>query len=114
MGARRRQIPRGEITQISSERRRPTIPFGGVERGRRGECFAQGGDDGDRWGWPERPGNGGGDPGSPVSSRGEGEREGARLGRLTDPDPSRVGLTEPDGPVGPVGPAGPNGPRPFV
>jgi hypothetical protein len=64
--------------------------------------------------WPERPGDGNGDPGSPVSSRGEGEREGAGLGRLTDPDPSRVGLTEPGGPIGQVGPAGPNGPRPFV
>jgi hypothetical protein len=39
------------------------------------------------------------------------ESEGARLGRLTDPDPSRFGLTEPGGPVGPIGP---NGPRPFV
>jgi hypothetical protein len=86
------------------------IPFGGVERGRIGECFAQGGDVGDRRGWPERPGGGGGDPGSPVSSRGESKREGAGLGRLTDPDPTRVGLTEPGGPVGPVGP---NGPRPI-
>jgi hypothetical protein len=64
--------------------------------------------------WSERLGDGGSDPGSPVSSRGEGERVGAGLGRLTDPDPSRVGLTEPGGLVGPVGPAGPNGPRPFV
>jgi hypothetical protein len=41
-------------------------------------------------------------------------REGAGLGRLTDPDPSRVGLTEPGGPVGPDGPIGPNGPGPFL
>jgi hypothetical protein len=31
------------------------------------------------------------------------ERVGAGLGRLTDPDPSRVGLAEPSGPVGPAG-----------
>jgi hypothetical protein len=49
-----------------------------------------------------------------VASELEGESERAWLGRLTDPDPSRVGLTEPGGPVGPVGPIGPNGPRPFV
>jgi hypothetical protein len=88
------------------------IPFGGVERGRRGECFAQGGDSGDHRSWPERPGGGGGDLGSPVSSRGAREGSvGAGLGRLTDTDLSRVGLTEPSGPVGPVGP---NGPWPFV
>jgi hypothetical protein len=29
------------------------------------------------------------------------ESEGAGLGRLTDPDPSRFGLTEPGGPIGP-------------
>jgi hypothetical protein len=33
--------------------------------------------------------------------------EGAGLGRLTDPDPSRSGLTEPGGPVGS------NGPKPI-
>jgi hypothetical protein len=31
--------------------------------------------------------------------------------QLTDPDPSRFGLTEPGGPDGPIGP---NGSRPFV
>jgi hypothetical protein len=36
---------------------------------------------------------------------------GAGLGRLTNPNPSRLGLTEPSGPIGPIGP---NGPRPFV
>jgi hypothetical protein len=40
----------------------------------------------------------------------EREREertnGAGLGRLTDPNPSRVGLAEPSGPVGPVGQMG--------
>jgi hypothetical protein len=39
------------------------------------------------------------------------ESEGARLGQLTDADPSRFGLTKPGGPVGPIGP---NGPGPFV
>jgi hypothetical protein len=106
-GARRWWIPRGKTTQISSERRQSTIPIGGVERGRREECFAQGGDSGDHRGWPERPGGGGGDPASLESSSSERGGEGAGLGRLTDPDPSRFGLTEP------VRPAGPNGPRPF-
>jgi hypothetical protein len=45
------------------------IPFGGAGRGRRGECFAQGGDGGVHRSWPERPGGGGGEPESP-------EREG--------------------------------------
>jgi hypothetical protein len=47
---------------------------------------------------------------SRYRQRARGEREeseGARLGRLTDPDPSRFGLTEPGGPVGS------NGPRPI-
>jgi hypothetical protein len=48
-----------------------------------------------------------------VSSRGEGEREEAGLGQLTDPDLSWVGLTEPGGPIGPVGLVGPNEPRPI-
>jgi hypothetical protein len=100
--------------QISSVRRRPTNLFGGGERGSRGECFTLGGGSGVHRSWPERPGSGG-DPVSPVSSRGEREEsEGAGLDRLTDPDPSRVGLTEPGGLVRLVGPIGPNGPRPFV
>jgi hypothetical protein len=71
------------------------IPFGGAGRGRGGECFAQGGDGGGHRSWPERPG-GGGDPESPVRSRGrERSARGARLGRVNDPDPSRVGLAEP-------------------
>jgi hypothetical protein len=84
--------------------------LGGGERGWRVVCFAQGGNGVARRGWPERPG-GGGDPGSPVSLRGRVERKGAGLGRLTDPDLSQVGVTEPGGPVGPNGP---NGPRLFV
>jgi hypothetical protein len=48
-GARRRQIPRGEINPISSERRRPAILFGGAGRGRGVEHFAQdGGNSGHR------------------------------------------------------------------
>jgi hypothetical protein len=35
-----------------------------------------------------------------IDERERGERVGAGLGRLTDTDPSRVGLAEPSGPVG--------------
>jgi hypothetical protein len=42
-GCRSHRIPRGEVTPISSERRRLTKSLGGGKRGSSGEGFAQGG-----------------------------------------------------------------------
>jgi hypothetical protein len=57
-----RQIPRGKITPISSERRRPAKPLGGAGRGSGGEYFAQGGIGVGRRNLPEWPSDRGGDP----------------------------------------------------
>jgi hypothetical protein len=77
--------------QISSERGRSTNLLGGGERGSWVECFAQGGDGEARRGWLERPG-GGGDPGSPVSSRGESGVRGGWAGSVDRPKPEPVRL----------------------
>jgi hypothetical protein len=70
-GDGRRQIPRGRTTPISSWRRRLVIPLGGVGRGRRGACFAQGGSGRVHRSWPERLGGGG----DPVARGKRGEEE---------------------------------------
>jgi hypothetical protein len=61
-GCQSQQIPRGEITPISSERRRLTKPLGGGKRGRSSEYFAQGGGGEGHRSWPESTSVGGGDP----------------------------------------------------
>jgi hypothetical protein len=75
--ARSRQIPREKINLISSERRRPAIPLGGAGRGRGVEHLAQGGGSSGHRSWPEKPGDGGGDPGH---QRDRGEREESEWG----------------------------------
>jgi hypothetical protein len=91
-GCQSQQIPREEITPISSERRRLTKSLGGCKRGSSSEGFAQGGvDDGCRR-WPERPGDGGGDTDRQRGDRGERERRpGLGWVSLTDPDSSQLG-----------------------
>jgi hypothetical protein len=62
------------------------IPLGGAGRGRRGECFAQGGGGGGHRSWPGKAGDVGGDlgfAGEGVKGR-EGEAE-AGLGRSDRP-----------------------------
>jgi hypothetical protein len=109
-----RRIPRGNTTQVSSERRRPAIPLGGAGGGRWGEWFTQGGDDDGRRSRPEWPGDGGGDPDRQRSRRETGRRaSGTGLGRFDRPRPepgwlsrARVGqlgqqagwASRPDGP----------------
>jgi hypothetical protein len=69
-----------------------------------GRVIRQGGDGDDHRSWLEGPGDRGGNPDCQRARR---ERERGRMGlgwvSLTDPDPSRVGLAEPSGPVGPAG-----------
>jgi hypothetical protein len=62
-GDQRRRVSSEETTPISSGRKQTVNPFSVAGRGRLGECFAHGGDGGGHRSWPERPGNGGGDPG---------------------------------------------------
>jgi hypothetical protein len=113
-GARRQQILRGEITQISSERRRQMIPLGRAGRGCWGEWFAQGGDGNDHRSWPEGPGDRGGDPDHQRAWQ-EREREGANgagLGRFDQPRPEPGWLSRAEWagwasrPVGPAGQMG--------
>jgi hypothetical protein len=112
--ARSRQIPRGKINPISSERRRPAILLGGAGRGRGVEHLAQGGGNSGHRSRPGKPGDGGGDPGRQSDRGGERRASGAGLGRLTDPDPSRVGLAVPEWAGWASWPVGPNGPWPIV
>jgi hypothetical protein len=111
--ARRRQIPRGETTPISSGRKRPAILFGGAGRGRRGECFDHGGDGGGHRCWPEGLGGGVGDPESPVRSRGR-ERSArggwAGSGDRPRPEPGRLSSAR----VGRFGPVGSKRLWPFI
>jgi hypothetical protein len=53
----------GKPPQISPERKLPSIPTGGGDRGRWGDGFAPGVSGGGHRRWPEWPGNGGGDLG---------------------------------------------------
>jgi hypothetical protein len=98
----------GKPPQISPERKILPIPIGVSGRGSWGDDFAPSiGGEGHRR-WPDWSGDGGGD--LEFARELEEERrlsEGAGLGRLTDPDPSRSGLTEPGGLVWP------NGPKPI-
>jgi hypothetical protein len=83
----------GETTQISLERRRLAIPFGGDGRGRRGEHFAQGGGGGARRSRPELPGDGGGDLGFARELEGRERGEcGGWAGSADRPRPEPVRL----------------------
>jgi hypothetical protein len=111
-GARSQQISRGEITSISSERRRPTKPLGGGERGHSSEYFAQGGIGEGHRSWPELSSDDGGD----TVARGLGGQRGGRVrgwaGSVVRPRPEPGYLSRarwagwasrPDGPAGQVG-----------
>jgi hypothetical protein len=94
--------------RISSQRKQPPNLFGGGWRGCWGKHFAHGGNGYGHRRWPERPGDGGGDP---VTSEDE-ERivAEAGLGRFDRPRSWPVGLD-------PAGVAGlgqwANGPKPI-
>jgi hypothetical protein len=90
-GDRRRQKPRGNQPQISSERKLPSNPVGRGGRGPRGDCFAPGVGGGSHRSWPEWSGDGGGGKGSQRSSRGRGASSRQVWVGLTNPGPSRLG-----------------------